>query len=264
MPPITLDPWQSVLTVIAAGVAAYFGAYLGEKARNRAIREDLKTVLLATEELKARVSGGLWVDQERWKLKRDVYLPLLQHHRSIAVRLGECLFKERPFEHYSEYRAFRQQEDLRSEYVRAKAAAPAVLSPAMLVELQELEKELREVETDRKLWGWEGRDRSEQAVVQMFTFSMKLVEDNIERFAEAAGEDLGAFAPEDKVAFEKRMKEHRRFRSILADIREERDLPEDDRAFMREQLAGWNPPPALPEAESESPAPPKRPDPGTE
>jgi len=67
----------TVPTALVAGVAAYFGAYLQEKARNLATREDIDRVLRVQEEMRAQVSGSLWVAQERWRFKADLYTKAL-------------------------------------------------------------------------------------------------------------------------------------------------------------------------------------------
>jgi hypothetical protein len=77
-------------TALISGLAAFFGAYLGEKAKNRALIEDLDKVVRATEEIKSAISGDLWVAQERWKLKRDNYTALvlaLTKLRAVTVEL---------------------------------------------------------------------------------------------------------------------------------------------------------------------------------
>ena len=51
----------AVVSVVSAGLGAYFGAYLREKGKNLATKEDLDRVVRATEDIKAKISGSLWV-----------------------------------------------------------------------------------------------------------------------------------------------------------------------------------------------------------
>lgn len=89
---------EFTLTAIAAGLGAYLGAYLKAKAERQVIREEFaeilqqldKTVRL-TEQIKTQVSGGFWLAQEKWKLRRDLYLALLHNIESAAMALGQAM-----------------------------------------------------------------------------------------------------------------------------------------------------------------------------
>jgi hypothetical protein len=77
------------IAAIAAG-GAYLGSYLQEKGRNLATREDLDRIVnqvqqltRATEEIKAQISGELWVQQERWKRRSELYVEILR----ILIRI---------------------------------------------------------------------------------------------------------------------------------------------------------------------------------
>ena len=72
-------------TALASGLAAYFGAYLGEKGKHVATKEDFGELLKQQKEttkelesIKVTISGEMWVAQERWKLKRENYTALLK------------------------------------------------------------------------------------------------------------------------------------------------------------------------------------------
>lgn len=74
-----------VITLVAAGIGAYLGAFLSEKGKNRAIREDLDKIVYqmqrttqAAEDVKAAIANVLWLKQKRWDLRRDVYTQLLE------------------------------------------------------------------------------------------------------------------------------------------------------------------------------------------
>lgn len=97
---IATDWPTMLLTALAAGAAAYFGTYLAEKAKQKATKEAIDELLeqarkttLATEEIKTTLAGGMWVGQERWKLKRDVYTGLLQFYGHVGRDLEEFLLR---------------------------------------------------------------------------------------------------------------------------------------------------------------------------
>ena len=91
LPALSRPPWYGILlwslaTAIVGGLGAFVGAYLKTKGQNFATREDvaliveqLRLTTRATEEIKAQIGGTLWVEQERWNLKRDVYARLLEN-----------------------------------------------------------------------------------------------------------------------------------------------------------------------------------------
>lgn len=94
-----LGDWQlllavAVITLIAAGIGAYVGAYLSEKGKNLATRADIDKIVQqverttkAAEEVKATISNELWLKQKRWDLRRDVYAQLLEALESLDQSL---------------------------------------------------------------------------------------------------------------------------------------------------------------------------------
>ncbi len=73
----------------------YFGKYLEEKGKNLATKEDFGDLLKQQKEttrelesIKVTVSGEMWVAQERWKLKREIYTALLKALAELRIILS--------------------------------------------------------------------------------------------------------------------------------------------------------------------------------
>jgi hypothetical protein len=96
--------WQLIgftLSVIASVIVAYLVAYAKKKGENYATKEDFNELLRqvkettkTTEEIKAEISGGLWVDQQRWQMRKDLYLGLLENLKKSCKGLGEVIEAE--------------------------------------------------------------------------------------------------------------------------------------------------------------------------
>ena len=83
--------WAFLLALISAFLGSYFGAYAKRKAENLATKEDFDALLVQvkktteeTEKIKDDISRVSWVDQQRWSLKRELYMELL-----------DCLYSEK-------------------------------------------------------------------------------------------------------------------------------------------------------------------------
>jgi len=67
---ISLSPFiYFLLSLLGAGIGAYFGSYLREKGKNLATHEDIDRVVRATEDIKAQISGNLWMRQRRDEIR---------------------------------------------------------------------------------------------------------------------------------------------------------------------------------------------------
>jgi len=91
-----------LLTAISAGVAAYFGSYLKEKAQNFATKEDIEKLVAqgaamtqATKAIEERISDEFWNKQRVWEMKRDALIELLSAVHEMADALLELsVFEE--------------------------------------------------------------------------------------------------------------------------------------------------------------------------
>jgi hypothetical protein len=89
---ITLNLPTLFVIALFAGVGAYFGSYLREKGKNLATHEDIDRVVRATEEIKAEISGSLWLRQSGWSLTREVYFDLLRALHDATHALAQLAF----------------------------------------------------------------------------------------------------------------------------------------------------------------------------
>lgn len=83
-----------VAVALAAGAAAFFG----KRGETAAMKRDIGTIktMLAqttavTEEIKAKVSGELWLGQKRWERKWECYVEMVRSLGEIHTLIGESL-----------------------------------------------------------------------------------------------------------------------------------------------------------------------------
>jgi len=103
----------------------------------------LEVTTKAVEDVKRDVTAGLWLDQQRWQLRREVHVPLLVH--LDRLKAGIWLAWDKGGTHDERLAAFRAVLDARSEDVdvlRAKALARLVLPDTLLKAIGEIESEL--------------------------------------------------------------------------------------------------------------------------
>jgi hypothetical protein len=86
-----LDLTSLIMIAAVAGVGGYLGAYLREKGRNLATREDIATLTKLTEEVKSEISQRRWLDQKRWDFRRDIYWELLGKLSEFQVLMTRFL-----------------------------------------------------------------------------------------------------------------------------------------------------------------------------
>lgn len=76
---------------IGALVGAYASSYFAKRGEIAAIRKDLDLITKLTEEIKAQVSKQLWIDQNFWTLKREVYWKFTSTLSAISTALCDLL-----------------------------------------------------------------------------------------------------------------------------------------------------------------------------
>jgi len=87
-----MTPLEILLfSAIGGGLGAYLGAYLREKGKNLATREDLNRIVMTTEEIKAQISGEWWIKQKRFETKLQCYLQLVEHLGELHTLISEAI-----------------------------------------------------------------------------------------------------------------------------------------------------------------------------
>jgi hypothetical protein len=82
------------LAAVGGALGAWGGAYLAERGKRYATKEDFENILreqqrttMATEAIKTEIAGGLWLEQRRWDQRRELYWALL---RSLDITARAC------------------------------------------------------------------------------------------------------------------------------------------------------------------------------
>lgn len=85
--------------LVGLALAAYAGAFFGKRGETAALKRDLETIkenlrqmTSATEEIKVGVSGDLWERQNRWTFKKDLYVRLLNGLGDVASAVRQVLY----------------------------------------------------------------------------------------------------------------------------------------------------------------------------
>ncbi len=88
--------------VLATAVAAGVGAFFGKRGETAALKRDLKTIkeslaqtTAVTEEIKADISGALWLKQKRWDIKWECYSKLVEQFGELHARLAHAMAVEK-------------------------------------------------------------------------------------------------------------------------------------------------------------------------
>lgn len=91
--------WAYLFAFVIAFFGSYSGAYARRKAENLATKEDFDELLSQvkktteeTEKIKTDISRVSWVDQQRWALKRELYMELLDSlysEKEAAFKLSD-------------------------------------------------------------------------------------------------------------------------------------------------------------------------------
>jgi len=71
----------SLVSLLSAGVGAYFGAYLKKKGENTATKEDFndlkeqtRQLTHTTKEIEAKIDDQVWNRQRHWEMKKEIFI----------------------------------------------------------------------------------------------------------------------------------------------------------------------------------------------
>ena len=73
----SMDAWQIVLLIVASSVAAFFGAYLKEKAKGTATKEDIEEITRKIEGVKLELGKNKEIDSIKYNLRYEACLKSL-------------------------------------------------------------------------------------------------------------------------------------------------------------------------------------------
>jgi hypothetical protein len=94
---VGLPSWSNLVALLVGALGAFLGAYLSQKARDRATNENFAEVLKQlrkstrdTEQIKSAISSKGWIDQQAWSQKRQIYSDVLLHLTKLSGLLSRC------------------------------------------------------------------------------------------------------------------------------------------------------------------------------
>jgi hypothetical protein len=94
---VGLPSWSNLVALLVGALGAFLGAYLSQKARDRATNENFAEVLKRlrksthdTEQIKSAISSKGWIDQQAWSQKRQIYSDVLLHLTKLSGLLSRC------------------------------------------------------------------------------------------------------------------------------------------------------------------------------
>jgi hypothetical protein len=92
--------WYGLVLLLAL-LGGFLGAYLKEKGRSLATKEDYKVLLeqlkqttKETETIKSEILQGSWAGQEKWKLKKEIYISILEKLQVRRDTLRQLMLEE--------------------------------------------------------------------------------------------------------------------------------------------------------------------------
>ena len=155
---LTILNFLMLAGIIAVGwlVKSFIPKYLNKKAENFATKEDFnqlleleKTTTREIESIKGQISKGVWIDQRRWDLKRELYTNLLETFHELRKTTANVAatyspdqdkeFIERNKEFYDGQKT--RQRELLDEAGRLTAVAALIIDGKALGAIDSFRKE---------------------------------------------------------------------------------------------------------------------------
>jgi hypothetical protein len=125
-------------------IGAFAGSYFGKRGETAAIQRDLKTIkdqlsqtTAVAEEIKADISGELWLKQKSWDLKWQCYSQLAEHLGELHTLISEAIAIKNlalqpgqdPAAHTREFEARRSAARERFEKFRQYGSVARIVVP---------------------------------------------------------------------------------------------------------------------------------------
>jgi len=189
-------PWIFLLAAaVIAGWAAALGSFLMTRAKNQALLRDIGKLTEIAEQVRAKVSGGLWLNQTRWTVRKELYFSLLESLNELLVayrqmeQLCETVDPAKPNFEILADEIVERLKTARKAFTRAKSPTGIVLNEAALAALEVLEKEEARLteEAVKDLW-------------EALAGHINPLQEAITQVTLAAKEDLRLFEAEKGVA----------------------------------------------------------------
>ena len=126
-------------------IAAFIGAYLKEKGKNLATKEDLDLLIdqmrkttATVEEVKSEIAGEAWLKQQIWTEKKRVYIEILQalqeaNYSASGMAEGFRLSQDKTRDEVSRKTIERQIEAHGSNYPKARSRVLQLSAAAQIV-----------------------------------------------------------------------------------------------------------------------------------
>lgn len=80
-----------VITGLGSLLGSWAQAYFSKRGEITAIKKDLDKITETQEQIKARISGELWVNQNLWNLKRETYWKLSSVYSQLSSAIHNIL-----------------------------------------------------------------------------------------------------------------------------------------------------------------------------
>jgi hypothetical protein len=229
---------SGVAVWVKKGVEAFFKGYGKKTGEIEAIQDQLGKILRqqerqteAVKTIEARISGELWSEQERWKLKRDIYMSLIEYWSHIAEMLEDALRVSEP--NWPRYSEQKRELERQAESRRARALSHIVFSEPVLAQVRRVEATIDRFSLDKQLW-----ERSADKQGFLLGLIHLVIQGDIEAFAAVAADDLKAFGADAQAVFLQRQSERQRQLELLDRLKGKEELTAEDESWLRARLLG--------------------------
>jgi hypothetical protein len=140
------NPLIDALIFLAGLLAASFlPSYMKKKGENLATKEDIQELTQATKEIEARISIGVWSQQQRWDVQKTTLLESFKELATAETCLYELVYTLRDTKDHSQGRAERREEankkyaDAVNNFRRTQLAMEIVCGAAIGTRFREID-----------------------------------------------------------------------------------------------------------------------------